>query len=62
MALKDNVALAGVQCTNGTAAVDWVPLVDATIVTRILDAGGVVKGKSACENNCFGAVRYVFFC
>ncbi|TVY42698.1 Amidase [Lachnellula subtilissima] len=56
VALKDNVALAGVQCTNGTAAVDWVPLVDATIVTRILDAGGVVKGKSACENNCFGAV------
>ncbi|TVY47436.1 Amidase [Lachnellula occidentalis] len=56
VALKDNVALAGVQCTNGTGALDWVPQVDATLVTRILDAGGVVKGKSACENNCFGAV------
>jgi amidase len=57
VALKDNIALAGVQCTNGTGAVDWVPQVDATLVTRILDAGGVVKGKAACENNCFGAVR-----
>lgn len=58
VALKDNVALAGVKCTNGTGAVDWVPTVDATLVTRILDAGGVITGKAACENNCFGAVRY----
>ncbi|TVY62840.1 Amidase [Lachnellula suecica] len=56
VALKDNIALAGVQCTNGTGAVDWVPKVDATLVTRILDAGGVITGKAACENNCFGAV------
>ena len=61
IALKDNVALAGVQCTNGTGAVNWVPNVDATLVTRILDAGGVILGKAACENNCFGAVRYVPF-
>jgi amidase len=58
--LKDNIALAGVQCTNGTGAVDWVPKVDATLVTRILDAGGLITGKAACENNCFGAVRYVW--
>ncbi|CAG8973766.1 hypothetical protein HYALB_00006311 [Hymenoscyphus albidus] len=56
LAVKDNVAVAGVRCTNGTAAVDWIPEVDATLVTRILDAGGVIKGKAACENNCFGAV------
>lgn len=56
IAIKDNVAVAGVQCTNGTGAVDWVPEVDATIVTRILDAGGIILGKAACENNCFGAV------
>lgn len=58
VAIKDNIAVAGVQCTNGTGAVDWVPNVDATLVTRILDAGGVIKGKSACENNCLGAVRF----
>ena len=56
VALKDNIALAGVKCTNGTEAVDWVPEVDATLVTRVLDAGGVILGKAACENNCFGAV------
>jgi hypothetical protein len=59
VALKDNIALAGVQCTNGTGAVNWVPQVDATLVTRILDSGGIIAGKAACENNCFGAVRYV---
>ncbi|KAI9746290.1 MAG: hypothetical protein M1818_000001 [Claussenomyces sp. TS43310] len=54
--LKDNIALANVQCTNGTGAVDWVPAVDATLVTRILDAGATITGKAACENNCFGAI------
>ena len=58
-AIKDNIAVAGVKCTNGTGAVDWTPKVDATLVTRILDAGGVILGKAACENNCFGAVRFV---
>lgn len=57
LAVKDNIALAGVKCTNGTDAVDWIPRVDATLVTRILDAGGIILGKSACENNCFGSVR-----
>lgn len=59
--IKDNVAVADVVCTNGTAAVpNWVPKVDATVVTRILDAGGIITGKAACENNCFGAVRYAY--
>lgn len=57
LAIKDNVAVAGVPCMNGNEAVEWIPNVDATIVTRILDAGGVILGKAACENNCFGAVR-----
>jgi hypothetical protein len=60
IAIKDNIAVAGVKCTNGTGGKvgEWVPKIDATLVTRILDAGGVIKGKAACENNCFGAVRY----
>lgn len=44
--------MAGVRCTNGTTMVDWTPEYDATIVTRILDAGGLILGKSACENSC----------
>lgn len=46
LAIKDNVAVAGVRCTNGTTMVDWTPDYDATIVTRILDAGGLILGKS----------------
>jgi amidase len=57
IALKDNIALAGVQCTNGMGALDRTPEVDATLVTRILDAGAIITSKAACENNCFGAVR-----
>jgi len=52
IALKDNIALAGVKCTNGTEAVDWTPTFDATIATRIMDAGATITGKAACENAC----------
>ncbi|CAI6094692.1 unnamed protein product [Clonostachys chloroleuca] len=53
IALKDNIALAGVLCTNGTSMVDWTPKVDATVATRVMDAGGIIVGKAACENACF---------
>ncbi|KAI0399321.1 amidase signature domain-containing protein [Xylaria palmicola] len=56
VALKDNIALAGVRCTNGTAMVDWVPEVDATVATRILDAGATITGKAACENSSMEGV------
>lgn len=29
---------------------DWVPNTDATVVTRILEAGGTILGKAVCEN------------
>ncbi len=51
--LKDNVMLAGVPMMNGAATLEgYTPDVDATIVTRILDAGGVVLGKAHCEAFC----------
>ncbi|KAI0428691.1 putative amidase [Xylaria sp. FL1042] len=56
VALKDNIALAGVRCTNGTAMVEWVPEIDATVATRIMDAGAVILGKSACENACMEGI------
>lgn len=38
---------------NGSLTLDgFVPDVDATIVTRILDAGGNIVGKAVCENLC----------
>ncbi|KXS99230.1 hypothetical protein AC578_6893 [Pseudocercospora eumusae] len=56
IALKDNIAFAGVRCTNGTEAIEWTPEIDATVATRILDAGGLLTGKSACENACMEGV------
>src|SRR3989454_7535260 len=52
--LKDNVCLAGVPMMNGASTLEgYVPDVDATIVTRILDAGGTIVGKAHCEYFCF---------
>ena len=56
IALKDNVALANVRCTNGTEALDWTPSIDAAVATRIMDAGGTITGKAACENACMEGV------
>jgi amidase len=54
VALKDNVSVAGIPLTDGTALFkDYVPEIDATIVTRILDAGGEILGKATCENLCY---------
>ena len=51
--LKDNVCLAGVPMMNGASTLEgYVPDVDATIVTRILDAGGTIVGKAHCEYFC----------
>ncbi len=54
VAIKDNVLVAGVPMMNGAATLEgYVPDVDATVVTRILDAGGTIVGKTACEAFCF---------
>ncbi|RPH83754.1 MAG: amidase [Candidatus Rokuibacteriota bacterium] len=54
IALKDNVCLAGVPMMNGASTLEgYVPDVDATIVTRMLDAGGTILGKVHCEYFCF---------
>src|SRR5262249_2841241 len=51
--LKDNVMLAGVPMMNGASTLEgYVPEIDATIVTRILDAGGTILGKAHCEYFC----------
>lgn len=55
--LKDNIALAQVPCLLGTESfTDWTPVVDATVATRILEAGGTISGKAVCENLSRGAV------
>jgi amidase len=54
IAVKDNVCVAGLPLMNGSRVLEnYVPDVDATVVTRILDAGGTILGKSVCEDLCF---------
>ncbi len=54
LAIKDNVCVAGVPMMNGSHVLEgYVPEIDATIVTRILEAGGTILGKAVCENFCF---------
>ena len=44
---------------NGSFTLEgFVPDVDATVVTRILEAGGHIVGKSVCENLCLSAASF----
>ncbi len=53
VALKDNICLAGIPMMNGSRILEgYVPEQDASVVTRILDAGGTIAGKAACEDLC----------
>ncbi|CAP81079.1 Pc12g14520 [Penicillium rubens Wisconsin 54-1255] len=57
LCLKDNICVASVPCLLGTDTFrDWVPHTDATVVSRILNAGGIITGKAVCENLSRGAV------
>jgi amidase len=50
VAIKDTICLAGVPMMNGASVLEGlVPDVDATVVTRILEAGGEIPGKVVCE-------------
>lgn len=52
--VKDNLLLAGVPLMNGTSILDgYIADVDAQIVTRMLNAGATIIGKSVCEAYCF---------
>ncbi|RSH89235.1 hypothetical protein EHS25_002347 [Saitozyma podzolica] len=53
---KDTICVAGVPLLFGTNAFEgYVPDVDATLVTRVLENGGHILGKAACENFSHGA-------
>lgn len=53
VAIKDNTCVAGVPMMNGASILEgYVPEMDATIVTRLLDAGAEILGKAVCEYYC----------
>lgn len=44
---------------NGSRVLEgFVPDVDATVVSRILEAGGRILGKAVCENLCFDGASF----
>ncbi|QTI71443.1 amidase [Gordonia polyisoprenivorans] len=59
VAIKDNVAVAGVPMMNGSRSLEgFVPARDATVVSRLLDAGADIVGKSVCEDLCFSGSSF----
>ena len=59
VAIKDNISVAGVPMMNGSRTVEgFVPSYDATVVTRLLEAGATVVGKAVCESLCFSGASH----
>jgi amidase len=53
VAIKDVIFIAGVPMMNGANVLKgFVPDFDATVVTRVLDAGAEITGKAVCEYLC----------
>jgi len=53
VAIKDSVMIAGMPMINGSRELEgFEPEFDATVVTRILAAGGEIVGKTHCEYFC----------
>ncbi|MGR9091944.1 MAG: amidase [Gammaproteobacteria bacterium] len=53
LAVKDNIFVAGVPLSDGSALLgNFIADYDATVVTRLLDAGADIAGKSNCEYFC----------
>ena len=54
VAVKDNIEVSGIPMMNGSATVEgFVPRLDATVVSRVLEAGATITGKAVCEDLCF---------
>ena len=53
IAIKDSACVAEIPMMNGASVLEgYVPDIDATVVTRVLDAGGTITGKAVCEYFC----------
>ena len=52
--IKDAICVAGFPMINGAKGMEgYIPDIDATVVTRVLDAGGTILGKTNSEDCSF---------
>ena len=59
VSLKDVIAVAGVPQLMGSDIIpSWTPKTDATVVTRLLEAGANIHGTSTCESLCHSTSSY----
>ncbi|MFT5132953.1 MAG: amidase [Gammaproteobacteria bacterium] len=59
VAVKDNIFVAGVPMMDGASVLaGFVPDFDATVVTRLLDAGASIVGKAVCEYFCVSSANF----
>ena len=57
--MKDMISVKDVPMLMGTEFVNgYVPNMDATVTTRILEAGGHIVGKAVCENLCHSGTSH----
>ena len=60
VAIKDNTAVAGLPLRLGTTVMEgFVADEDATVVTRLLDAGAEIIGKTAVPSFCFDGAGFL---
>jgi amidase len=50
IAIKDNIAIAGLPQTNGSRTANFVPISDAAVVERVLEAGATIIGKTNLDD------------
>jgi amidase len=55
LAIKDNLAIAGIPISNSSRTAAYTPDVDAVVIERILEAGGTIVGKLNLDNLSAGA-------
>ena len=60
VAIKDNTAVAFLPMMDGSSVMEgYTPDYDATVVRRILEEGGIIVGKTTCEDLCFSGSSFL---